>query len=56
MRFWQSGEGALEVLLVSAVAIGAGIMPDRQSNLVILDFLKYKLVDRIQRTQTRQTK
>ncbi|WP_190274351.1 hypothetical protein [Oscillatoria nigro-viridis] len=56
MRFWHSGEGALKVLPVSAVAIGAGIMPDRQSNLVILDFFKYKLVDRTQGIQTRQTK
>jgi hypothetical protein len=31
-------------------------MADRQSNLVIMDFLKYKLVDRTQGTQTRQTK
>jgi hypothetical protein len=31
-------------------------MPDRQSNLVIMDFLKYKLVDRTQGSQTRQTK
>jgi hypothetical protein len=31
-------------------------MPDRQSNLVIMDFLKYKLVARTQGTQTRQTK
>ncbi|MEG4858166.1 hypothetical protein QUB75_10785 [Microcoleus sp. K1-B6] len=56
MRFWQSGAGAREVLPVSAIAIGAGIMPDRQSNLLIRDFFKYKLVDRTQRTQTRQTK
>ncbi|MEG4628169.1 hypothetical protein QUB56_00690 [Microcoleus sp. AR_TQ3_B6] len=44
------------VLPLSGVAIGAGIMPDRQSNLVIMDFFKYKLVDRTQGTQTRQTK
>jgi hypothetical protein len=44
------------VLPLSGVAIGAGIMPERQSNLVIMDFLKYKLVDRTQGTQTLQTK
>ncbi|MEP6519184.1 hypothetical protein [Microcoleus vaginatus] len=47
---------AREVLPVSRVALRAGIMPDRQSNLLILDFFKYKLVDRTQGTQTRQTK
>ncbi|MEG4518428.1 MULTISPECIES: hypothetical protein [unclassified Microcoleus] len=34
------GSGAREVLPVSAVAIGAGIIADRQSNLVILAFFK----------------
>jgi hypothetical protein len=47
---------AQEVLPLSGVAIAAGIMPDRQSNLVIMDFFKYKLVDRTQGTQTQQTK
>jgi len=48
---------AREVLPLLGVAIAAGIMPDRQSNLVIIDFFKYKLVvDRTQGTQTRQTK
>ncbi|MEG4839944.1 hypothetical protein [Microcoleus sp. B9-D4] len=46
------GSWAREVLPVSRVAIGAGIIPDRQSNLVIMDFFKYKLVDRTQGSQS----